>query len=97
LYGFRHPRLQVATFFIKMGLRRAADNQTEMLAVGSSDNCAVLFPTDERNFSPTPVGTGTSVKTSVESAKPIPSSPNAAGRPIGLRRTNSGTSLSERL
>ncbi|OJD19489.1 hypothetical protein AJ78_00558 [Emergomyces pasteurianus Ep9510] len=48
LYGFRHPRLQVATFFVKLAIRRAVNDKSEMLAVGSSDNCAVVFPTDER-------------------------------------------------
>ncbi|KLJ13796.1 hypothetical protein EMPG_11295 [Blastomyces silverae] len=48
LYAFRHPRLQVATFFVKLAVRRAINDKSEMLAVGSSDNCAILFPTDER-------------------------------------------------
>ncbi|PWY72231.1 WD40 repeat-like protein [Aspergillus sclerotioniger CBS 115572] len=51
LYGFRHPRLQVATFYVKVGVRKAAGDKPEMLAAGSADNCAVLFPTDERFLS----------------------------------------------
>lgn len=69
LYGFRHPSLHVATFYIKLALREAKDDRSELLAVGSSDACIILFPTDERymqqrlsyqtdtsfsDFSPTP-------------------------------------------
>ena len=48
IYGFRHPRLKVSTFYVKLSVRQPADDKAEMLAVGSSDSCAVLFPTDER-------------------------------------------------
>lgn len=48
LYGFRHPKFHATTFYVKAALRPAAGNKTELLAVGSSDGCAVLFPTDER-------------------------------------------------
>ncbi|WEW57435.1 hypothetical protein PRK78_002902 [Emydomyces testavorans] len=95
LYGFRHPRLLVSTFFVKIALRRARDHHTELLAVGSSDNCAVLFPTDESYFnrsSPTP---GISLPADDTFQPPVPK--GFSGRRIGLRRTNSGTSLSERL
>ncbi|KAI5291691.1 hypothetical protein KEM54_001661, partial [Ascosphaera aggregata] len=47
LYGLRHPRLSVSTFFVKLAVRKERDGQREVLAVGSSDNCAVLFSTDE--------------------------------------------------
>jgi len=36
------------SFYVKSTLRPARDDKTELLAVGSSDGCAVLFPTDER-------------------------------------------------
>ncbi|KAK4226896.1 WD40-repeat-containing domain protein [Podospora fimiseda] len=48
LYGFRHPMLHATSFYVKAALRPAANGRSEMLAVGSSDGCAVLFPTDER-------------------------------------------------
>ncbi|KAI9801569.1 MAG: hypothetical protein M1825_003248 [Sarcosagium campestre] len=48
IYGFRHPQLHATTFYVKSSLRPATDGKSEMLAVGSSDGCAVLFPTDER-------------------------------------------------
>lgn len=48
LYGFRHPNLHVQTFWPRLAIRRATDSNTELLAVGSSDDCAVLFPTNER-------------------------------------------------
>ena len=50
LYGFQHPALRVGTFYIKASLRPASGDKSEILAVGSSDNCAVLFPTDERHL-----------------------------------------------
>ena len=42
LYAFRHPSLRIGSFYIKSALRQAKDDKSEMLAVGSSDNCAVL-------------------------------------------------------
>ena len=48
LYGFVHPNLRVATFYPRLAIRRAGDCNTELLATGSSDDCAVLFPTNER-------------------------------------------------
>lgn len=47
IYGFRHPRLQVATFYIKAAVRKPYMGKNEMLAVGSSNSCPILFPTDE--------------------------------------------------
>ncbi|KAL9591876.1 MAG: hypothetical protein Q9179_007285, partial [Wetmoreana sp. 5 TL-2023] len=48
LYGFRHPQFHAATFYVKLDVRPARDDRSELLAVGSSDGCAVIFPTDER-------------------------------------------------
>lgn len=48
MYGFRHPSFHATSFYIKSALRPAVDDKTELLAVGSSDGCAILFPTDER-------------------------------------------------
>lgn len=47
LYGFRHDRLKVNTFFIKCSVLPSSVLGTEILAVGSSDSCPLLFPTDE--------------------------------------------------
>ncbi|KAF2088032.1 WD40 repeat-like protein [Saccharata proteae CBS 121410] len=47
LYGFRHPMMHATTFWVKTSVRKAIDDKTELLAVGSSDRCPVLFPTDE--------------------------------------------------
>lgn len=47
LYGFRHDRLKVNSFFIKCAVLPSPVLGTEMLAVGSSDSCPLLFPTDE--------------------------------------------------
>ncbi|RMZ80246.1 hypothetical protein DV738_g2757, partial [Chaetothyriales sp. CBS 135597] len=48
LYGFRHPSLQIGTFYNRIAVRKATDTNTELIAVGSSDDCAVLFPTASR-------------------------------------------------
>lgn len=50
LYGFRHPNFHATSFYVKSALRPLRDGRSEMLAVGSADNCPVLFPTDERYF-----------------------------------------------
>lgn len=50
LYGFRHPSFHATSFYVKCDVRQARDCQSELLAVGSSDSCAVLFPTAERYF-----------------------------------------------
>ena len=54
LYGFRHEKFHATSFYVKTAVRPAKDGHPELLAVGSSDGCAVLFPTDERYF----MGTG---------------------------------------
>lgn len=50
IYGYRHPQLHATSFYVKSAIRKAKDGKGEMLAVGSSDGCAILFPTDERYF-----------------------------------------------
>lgn len=50
LYGFRHPSLHATSFYVKSALRPLRGGRSELLAVGSADNCPVLFPTDERYF-----------------------------------------------
>ena len=47
LYGFRHPQLHCTSFYTKSAIRPAKDGRSEMLAVGSNDQAALLFPTDE--------------------------------------------------
>ena len=48
IYGFRHPQLHASSFYVKGAVRPAKHSRTELLVVGSSDGCAVVFPTDER-------------------------------------------------
>ena len=48
LYGFRHPKMRISTFYVKLALRRAQKDQVELLAAGSTTSCPVLFPTNER-------------------------------------------------
>ena len=47
IYGFRHKNFHVGSFYVKLALRQAAGDRSELLAVGSTDGCPVLFPTDE--------------------------------------------------
>ena len=48
LYGMRHPKLHAASFYVKLAIRPAKEDKSELLAAGSSDCCAVVFPTHER-------------------------------------------------
>lgn len=86
LYGFRHPRLQVSSFYVKVAARKQANDKPEMLAVGSSDYCPILFPTDERFF-----GEPTQ-KPPADASIPSPKTPAASALRPGLRRTSSGLS-----
>lgn len=47
IYGFRHKDFHAGSFYVKASLRKASRDHTELLAVGSTDGCPVLFPTDE--------------------------------------------------
>ncbi|PHH83309.1 hypothetical protein CDD82_2279 [Ophiocordyceps australis] len=48
ILGFRHDALRVSSFYVKCAVRPAINGEKELLAVGSSESCAVLFPTDDR-------------------------------------------------
>ncbi|KAI4168188.1 MAG: hypothetical protein LQ343_006574 [Gyalolechia ehrenbergii] len=48
IYGFRHHLFHATTFYVKISVRPAKGSQTELLAAGSSDGCAIIWPTDER-------------------------------------------------
>ncbi|OQE27800.1 hypothetical protein PENSTE_c004G03167 [Penicillium steckii] len=87
LYGFRHPRLQVSSFYVKLALRKASGDRPELLAAGSSDHCPILFPTDERFLQST-------VQTPDDG---LPTRTSLFTTRSGLRRTNSGVGLSGRL
>ncbi|KAF4551252.1 WD domain-containing protein 37 [Elsinoe fawcettii] len=50
LYGFKHRDLKVSSFYVKAGVRKAGNGKEEMLAVGSRDGSAILFPTNEGYF-----------------------------------------------
>ncbi|KAL9616885.1 MAG: hypothetical protein Q9160_008274 [Pyrenula sp. 1 TL-2023] len=55
IYALRHPQLRISSFYIKLSLRKpspANDYATPILAAGSSDNCAVLFPTSPQYLRP---------------------------------------------
>lgn len=90
MYGFRHPKFHATTFYVKCALRPAVDDKSEILAVGSSDGCAVLFPTDERYLQD-------------PAARRMPPvslpcmDPNRRTPPPSVRRTASSSSLATRL
>ncbi|KAJ9650136.1 hypothetical protein H2198_010552 [Neophaeococcomyces mojaviensis] len=48
IYGLRHPSLRVATFWPRLAVRYCSRTNAELLAVGSTDDCAIVFPTSER-------------------------------------------------
>ncbi|KAK5098379.1 hypothetical protein LTS08_006512 [Lithohypha guttulata] len=48
LYGLRHPNLRVATFWPRLAIRKCNETHSEILAVGSTEDCAILFPTSEK-------------------------------------------------
>lgn len=85
IYGFRHPKFHATTFYVKSALRPAKDDKSELLAVGSSDGCAVVFPTDERYMR----------RSDHQRTQPS-DSPFMTRRPA-LRRTGSGTNFPTRL
>jgi WD40 repeat protein len=47
MYGFRHRNFHAGSFYVKAALRKASNDQCELLAVGSTDGCPVVFSTDE--------------------------------------------------
>ena len=55
LHGYRHPKLQVASFYVKSAIRKAKNGNSEMIAVGSTDGSIILFPTDERYLPKPPI------------------------------------------
>ena len=48
LYGLRHAKLKVPSFYVKLAVRPAVADRAELLAVGSGSSCPVIFSTDER-------------------------------------------------
>lgn len=94
MYGFRHPSFHATSFYVKAAIRPARDGKPEMLAVGSSDNCAVVFPTDERYFRR---DLGAAPDDERLSGNPGARFSSGGGRRAGLVRTNSVSNLSARL
>lgn len=85
LYGFRHSSFHATTFYVSVAVRPAGADRSELLALGSSDGCAVVFPTNERYMN------------SHHQRPPDPSTPNPSStanprRRTGLTRTDSGLS-----
>ncbi|KAK5630787.1 hypothetical protein RRF57_006502 [Xylaria bambusicola] len=104
LYGFRHPSFLASSFYVKCAVRPAQDGRSELLAVGSNDSCAVLFPTQERYFQNelSDMMGNLSLDTSTIGTMAGPTSSTSSKRSVdGVRRplfrTNSSTNLSARL
>lgn len=93
IYGFRHPKFHATSFYVKASLRPNEAMFCELIAVGSSDNCAVVFPTDESTFL---YGKPTTPTTFNAPAPSLPdtdvASPMSAPRPT-LKRAASSTNL----
>ena len=85
--GYRHPQLHATSFYVKSAIRKAKDGRSELLAVGSSDGCAILFPTDERYFPKQKLA-------AADQAAPSPFGPSIPRRQ-GLRRIGSGLGRAE--
>jgi hypothetical protein len=42
--------MRAGSFYVRAAIRKAKDDKSEMLAIGSTDNSPVLIPTDERHL-----------------------------------------------
>ena len=51
IYGLRHPKLQVSSFYVKLAVRQASTSGSELLAVGSNSACPIVFNADDRFLS----------------------------------------------
>lgn len=100
IYGFRHAKMYATTFYVKASLRKAKDDKSELLAIGSADGCAVLLPTDESSF-PKPEGytipSGLPTPLLGHAPNNLPSSPLASSRPALRRQASSNFGLSARM
>lgn len=96
IYGFRDPKFHATSFYVKAALRSAKHDKPELLAVGSSDHCAVVFPTDESLFANSASRAESLSDSFLEKGRDasLPSSsPFFEGRRPALRRSASGMSL----
>lgn len=87
LYAFRHPRLVVDTFYVKMHVRRPRNDKTELLAVGSALECPVLFSTDESDLYSGQASQSTGIGDNM--------SKTVVSKHAGIRSINNGTALIE--
>jgi WD40 repeat protein len=97
IYGFRHPKFHATSFYVKAVLRPTKHDKPELLAVGSSDQCAVVFPTDESLFadlgSDTEHFADSALENWSDTSLPSSSPPLFGSRRPALRRSTSGMSL----
>lgn len=77
IHAYSHPRLHASTFYVKSSVSRDG----RLLATGSSDGLAVLFPTDERYLDQSSYQHG---MRHPEDSMPTPSAPATPSRRGGL-------------
>jgi WD40 repeat protein len=93
IHGFRHSKFHATSFYVKAALRPAKHDKSELLAVGSSDQCAVVFPTDESSFWSSEHFSDSVLENWRDVSLLPSSSPLFEGRRPALRRSASGMSL----
>ncbi|KAL8869980.1 MAG: hypothetical protein Q9174_003865, partial [Haloplaca sp. 1 TL-2023] len=95
LYGLRHPLFHTS-FYVKLAVRPAKHGRTELLAAGSVDGCAVLWPTDERYMRPNVENRNTPHPPSclLNQQAGYATPPSSASRPT-LSRTTSNARLND--
>ncbi len=96
IYGFRHQNFMVTSFYVKAALRRASGDMPEMLAVGSSDGCPVLFPTDEKLI-PRHLTSSHEIETENDDSQPPSQLPFPSLRPLPSRTNSITTTLGSRM
>ncbi|KAK5137315.1 hypothetical protein LTR08_000285 [Meristemomyces frigidus] len=94
LYALRNPSLRTGSFYLKASLRLARGDKSEMLAVGSTDSCAVLFPTEERHLARRePMRERIDEEDETELPTLAPKSPQTSHTASSLPIYNQGTAL----
>ncbi|KAF2468900.1 WD repeat-containing protein-like protein [Lindgomyces ingoldianus] len=91
IYGFRHRNFHAGSFYVKTSLRKASGDRPELLAVGSTDGCPVLFPTDE-NLLKREKRRGDDEADDLPEARPLKSPFLASQRSLSRKSSRSGFS-----
>ncbi|KAL8952032.1 MAG: hypothetical protein Q9222_002019 [Ikaeria aurantiellina] len=95
IYGFRHPQMHATTFYVRLAVRPAKDNRSELLAVGSSDGCAIVWPTDERYMRHLDIDSGSRKIDYSGDGNPYATPPSSTAQPRPPLSRSSSTRLSD--